>query len=242
MTRRPPSILSVVPTGAGLEVRWEVDSFFDDSAQPEQVLIELNGVPFAQLEGDEESVEIPQAALEALRTTSVGISVTFWWNGDPPEEQQSSVIVTLASAGTGAGSSGAVRPAVTVVGVQPRTLRAPNTITIAWRSDNYNDGNIFWGTEAAPRAFQRSIRPRGTIYHGTFTTDRPVLPKTNHVFAVEVRNTHHSPDWLRTTVVVRSAPNFASLRRFLGASGVSVPASLRAVAGPSIGLRNLMQG
>ena len=47
MTRRPPTILSALATGdGGIEVRWEVDSFFPDSAEPEKVLVNLNGVSY----------------------------------------------------------------------------------------------------------------------------------------------------------------------------------------------------
>jgi hypothetical protein len=50
MTRRPPSILSIASTAeGGLEVKWEVDTFFPDSAPPEKVLIALNGACHFQI-------------------------------------------------------------------------------------------------------------------------------------------------------------------------------------------------
>ena len=63
----------------------------------------------------------------------------------------------VQTGGTG-GNTGvlpAARPIVTVVHVQPRTACAARTrIKIAWQSNNYNDGNIFWGPASAPAAFR----------------------------------------------------------------------------------------
>jgi hypothetical protein len=245
MTRRPPTILSALATdGGGIEVRWEVDSFFPDSAEPEKVLVDLNGRPFKELDGDEHSVTIPKETLATLGTSSAAISISFWWSGSPPEEQQTSVVIPVHTENPGGGGGGvfpAARPVVTVVGVQPRTLQAANSITIAWRSNNYNDGNIFWGPSASPRAFQRNIRPRGEVYHGTFITDQILTSATNYSFTVEVRNTLHSPGWIGTTAVVRSAANFRSLRRFLQASGVALPAALDALLGAERSLRRWLQ-
>lgn len=245
MTRRPPTILSALATdGGGIDVRWEVDSFFPDSAQPEKVLVDLNGVAYTQLGGDEDSVTIPKEKLAALGTPSVAISISFWWSGNPAEEQQSTVGVPLHTENPDGGGTGvypAARPVVTVVGVQPRTLQAANSITIAWRSNNYNDGNIYWGPSTSPRAFQRNIRPRGENYQGTFTTDQTLTSATNYSFTVEVRNTLHSPTWIGTTAVVRSAVNFRSLRRFLQASNVAFPAQLGVLLGAERSLRRWLQ-
>ena len=246
MTRRPPSILTVASTAeGGVEVTWEVDTFFADSAAPEKVLIDLNGVPFDQLDGDETSAEIPAAALTALGTPVVAISVSFWWSGSPAEEQQSVVSVPVATDGTGGGNAGvlpAARPVVTVVHVQPRTVHGPNNIKIAWQSNNYNDGNIFWGPASAPAAFRRSIRPVGEVYSGTFTTDSTLTPATQYVFKVEVRNTLHSPGWISTTVVVRSAADILSVRQFLLASGRPVATGLATLVGPARSLRKMLVG
>jgi hypothetical protein len=242
MARHPPSILSALATAdGGIEVRWEVDSFFPDSAEPEKVLIDLNAVSYKELDGDEDSVTIPRETLAALGTP-VAISISFWWSGNPPEEQQSSVVIPVHTENPGGGGVfPAARPVVTVVAVQPRTLQAANSITIAWRSNNYNDGNIFWGPSASPRAFQRNIRPRGEVYHGTFTTDQILTSATNYSFTVEVRNTLHSPGWIGTTAVVRSAANFRSLRQFLQASRVALPAALKALLGAERSLRRWLE-
>ena len=224
---------------------WEVDTFFADSAAPEKVLIDLNGVPFDQLDGDETSVEIPAEALAALGTPVVAISVSFWWSGSPPEEQQSVVSVPVQTGGTDGGNAGvlpAARPIVTVVHVQPRTVHGPNSIKIAWQSNNYNDGNIFWGPASAPAAFRRSIRPVGEVYSGTFTTDRALTPATQYVFKVEVRNTLHSPTWISTTVLVRSAADTLSVRQFLLASGRPVTTGLASLVGPARSLRKMLVG
>ena len=122
MTRRPPSILSVVSNAeGGLEVKWEVDTFFADSEPPEKVLIDLNGVPFKQLDGDEDSVEIPAATISSLGVQVMAIGVIFWWSGTPPEEQQSVVTVPVGTGGGGGGGTGVV-PARTVQGVSDLDL------------------------------------------------------------------------------------------------------------------------
>ena len=74
------------------------------------MLIDLNGVPFDQLDGDETSVEIPAAALTALGTPVVAISVSFWWSGSPPEEQQSVVSVPVQTAARAAAMPACCRP------------------------------------------------------------------------------------------------------------------------------------
>jgi hypothetical protein len=246
MTRWPPTILSVVPTAdGGIAVTWEVDTFFADAAAPEKVLIDLNGLLFDELDGDETSIEIPAETLAALGTPAVTISISFWWSGSPPEEKQSSVSVPLQTGGPGPGATGvlpAAKPIVSVVRVRPRTLLSANTIEIAWQSNNYNDGNIVWGPASTPTAFRRSIRPRGEVYSGTFVTDQPLAPATQYVFKVEVRNTLHSPTWLSTTVIVRSASDTLSVRQFLVASGRSPTTSLATVVGPTRSLRRMLVG
>jgi hypothetical protein len=246
MTRRPPSILSVASTAdGGVEVTWEVDSFFADSAEPEKVLIDLNGIAFKQLDGDETSVEIPAETLAALGTPVVAIGVSFWWSGSPPEEQQSAVSVPVQTGGPGGGNPGvypAARPIVTVVQVQPRTVHAASSIKIAWRSNNYNDGNIVWGPASAPEAFRHSIPPRGENYSGTFTTDRALIAATQYVFKVEVRNTLHSPTWIATTIVVRSATDTLSVRQFLLANGRPVTTGLATLVGPARSVRAMLVG
>jgi hypothetical protein len=244
MTRRSPTILSALFTADGsIEVTWEVDSFFSDSADPEKVLIDLNGINFTELDGDETSTEIPAAALAPLGA-QVAIGVIFWWDGVPPEEQQSVVVLPLTQ-GAGAGNSGvlpAAKPVVSVVHVRPRTVSAPATIRIAWRSNNYNDGNIIWGPGNAPTAFTHSIRPQGEQYSGEFETNKPLSPATQYIFKVEVRNTLHSPGWISTTIVVRSQPDTLSVRTFLQTSGRPVTTGLATVVGPSKSVRTLLVG
>lgn len=247
MTRRPPTITSVLPTAeGGLEVTWEVDTFFGDSEPPEAVRVDLDGVPFPpELGGDETSVEVPGAALAAVGADGVVVvSVSFAWAGPPAEEQQSSLVVPLRS-GPASGNTGvwpAATPVVTVERVQGRTLQAAPSITIRWRSNNYNDGEIRWGPESAPHAHTTSIRPRGERYEGTFTTDRPIAAATTYRFEVRVVNRHHSPTWVSATAAVRSAPDPTSVRGFLVASGVPVAGGLRARVGPGLSVRRLLRG
>lgn len=245
MSRWAPSIVSVASSdGGGIEVKWEVDSFFADSEPPEKVLIDLNGAPFTQLDGDEDSVEIPAATLTGLGAPSVTIGISFWWSGTPPEEKQSVVTVPLQGPITGgSGVAPAARPIVTVVRVQQRTVQTPASITIGWRSNNYNDGNIHWGPAAIdPAPFHHSIRPVGTVYHGTFTTDRPLDGNARYAFRVEVRNTLHSPTWIGTTIVVRSAPATLSVRKFLLDSGRPASTSLASLVGQPKSLHTLLFG
>jgi hypothetical protein len=221
MVHRPPSILSASSTAHnGIEVKWGVDTFFADSAQPEKVLIDLNGVLFKELDGDENSVEIPAAMIAAAGTPVLVIGVSFWWSGSPTDEQQSVISLPVQ---TGAGASSGVRPAkkpvVTLVHVQNRTAQTASNIEIAWVSDNYNDGNIFWGPASAPSAFKRNIKPVGEVYNGRFTTNQPLSPAIQYVFKVEVRNTLQSPTWISTSIIVRSAADTLSVRQFLQASG-----------------------
>jgi hypothetical protein len=246
MTRWPPTILSVVSTAeGGIAVTWEVDSFFADAAAPEKVLVDLNGLLFEELDGEETSIEIPAETLAALGTPMVAISISFWWSGSPPEEKQSSISVPLQTGGAGPGAAGvlpAAKPVVTLVRVRPRTVLSASTIEIAWQSNNYNDGNILWGPASAPTDFRRSIRPRGEVYSGTFVTDQPLAAATPYLFKVEVRNTLHSPTWLSTTIVVRSAADTLSVREFLLASGTAVTTGLATVVGPSRSLHMLLLG
>jgi hypothetical protein len=251
MTRRPPSILGAFWTSdGGLEVRWEVDQFFTDSAEPEKVLIDLNGAPFEELDGDETSVEVPANTVAAFGAAAIAITVSFWWADSPPEEQRS-VVVVPAQTGAGTGNAGvlpAMKPIVTLLHVQPATAGTRASIKIGWESNNYNDGTIIWGPESAPRSYNRSIRPpNDSVRSGVFTTDQPLSAGTRYVFRVEVRNTLHSPTWLSTTVVVRSAierPAVAptvSVRQFLQASGRPVTSGLASLAGPTRSLRQMLR-
>ena len=244
MARHPPTILSVVSTDdGGISIEWEVDTFFEGSETPDKVLIDLNGLSFQELEGDETSVEIPAATVAQLGP-QVAISISFWWAGPPVEEQMSSVTVAVNQGG-GAGNTGvlpAARPVVTLVRVQARTVSAPASITIAWRSNNYNDGNIFWGPVHEPTAFVRNIRPIGEVYSGEFTTDKPLSASTQYVFKVEVRNTLHSPTWISTTIVVRSAVSTLSVRDFLTTSGRPSTTPLGTVVGADKSVRKMLVG
>jgi len=235
----------------GFDVQWGVDTFFPDSDEPEKVFVDLNGLTFKELDADQDSVEVPLAVINALGSPTVTVSVSFVWSGPPAEELQSSVVMPV---GTGAvtGNAGvfpAMKPIVTLVGIQPRTANKPSAITIAWRTNNHNDGNIFWGPASAPRSFVRNIRPaNASVTSGTFTTDRPLTANTQYFFTVEVRNTLHSRQWLATTVVAKLATEApavvrtSSLRQFLQQTGRPLTSSLAAVVGPTRSLRALILG
>ncbi|MFZ1412803.1 MAG: hypothetical protein WAS07_15240 [Micropruina sp.] len=251
MTRRPPSILGAFPAGdGGIEVRWEVDSFFADSEDPERVLVALNGISFDNLDGSEDSVEIPSATIIALGTAVIVISITFWWSGSPAEQQQSSFPVQVQAAGVESGGVWpAMKPIVTLVSVQARSGATPSRITINWRTNNHNDGNIFWGPQGNQRQFRSNIKPaNASVVSGTFTTDQPLQPATLYFFTVEVINRLHSLTWYGTTLVVRSAaetPTFVpttSLRQFLQRSGRPLTTGVSQVIGTTRSLRKLLLG
>jgi len=245
MTRRPPSIVNVVTTAdGGIKISWEVDSFFPDSEAPEKIRVDLQGIAFSTLDGDTDSEEIPRATVMALNLPVVVVSVSFLWMGPPVEEQQSSALVPV-QVGAGTGRSGvnpAAKPVVSVVHVQPRTRQLASNIRIHWQSNNYNAGKLLWGGPGNARAFERNIGPVGQNYQGTFTTDRPLVPATLYTFTVEVRNTLHSPGWLSTSIVVRSAPDYVSLRKFLIDTGTPVTASVRSLVSAGRSVRHLIIG
>jgi hypothetical protein len=75
-----------------------------------------------------------------------------------------------------------------------------------------------------------------------FVTDQPLAPASRYQFRVEVRNTLHSPTWLATTIVVRSASDTLSVRQFLLASGRPADSSLAPLVGPSRSLHRMLTG
>jgi hypothetical protein len=245
MTRRPPTIVSVTSTAdGGLEAEWEVDAFFGDAEPPERVTLNLNGILYKEFEADETSAEIPAEQLAGLGSL-VTISVSFWWDGSPNEEQQSSIVVPInqGSVPPPTGVHPASRAVVRLVRVQPRTLAVSASITVAWRGNNYNGANLYWGpTATAPAQHARGINPVGERYEGEFTTDQPVLPSTQYTFRVDVRNTLHSPNWLSTTIIVRSAPGGFSVREFLIASNRPPSTGLASLVGPDKSIHKMLLG
>jgi hypothetical protein len=246
MARRPPEILSVTSSAeGGMTVTWQVDEFFGDSEAGEKVLVELNGLAFQELDGDETSVDVDGDTLARFAPGLLTVGVIFWWSGNPAEEQHSAIQVPLHSSTVPPGNQGiapAAKPVVTIVRVQPRTAAAPSQVTIAWKSNNYNDGNIHWGPQAAPRQFTHNIRPVGTVYEGTWTTDRPLASATGYVFTVSVRNTLHSPPWIETSIVAMTAADVLSVRAFLVASGAPPTGGVRAAMGAERSVHRWLTG
>lgn len=243
MTRRPPDLVSVTssPDG-GLTVTWALDTFYPDSEPGEKVLVSLDGALHQTLDGDETSADVAKELLEALGTHLLTIGIAYWWSGDPPEEQATAVQVPLYGGTGGGGVYPAAKPVVTVEAVRARTPHAPSSVTIRWKSNNYNDGRILWGPQSAPRQASSSIRPRGEVYEGTWTTDQPLQPATLYSFTVSVRNTLHSPGWIETTVVVRTPPNRLSVRDFLIAGGLPPVTGVRAAMGAERSVRRWLTG
>ena len=148
---------------------------------------------------------------------------------------------TIAGAIQG-GVHPAAPPQVNVVRVVPRTATNPASITLAWKSNNYNDGNIRWGPESNPGAFRHGIRPVGEVYSGQFTTDAALTPGARYVFRVEVRNTLHSPGWIASTITVTVPAALWSVRGFLQLSGKPVDRGIAAFVGPSRSVRTWIRG
>lgn len=243
MTRHPPSIDSVVPTDGGLTVDWSVDDFFADSESPDKVRVDLNGVVFRELAGDSTELQVPKASILALGASEVMVSVSFLWNGSPSEElQTTSPPIPVNSGSTTVGGGLPPPPTVHVEKVQGRTLNSQASITLSWASNNYNDANVFWGTQSQQPKFQTRIPPHGDVYHGTFTTDKPLIGGEFYVFDFQVRNTMLSPTWFSTKIVVRALPDVSSVRKFMQVSGLPGSATLRTIVGSGGRMRPLLFG
>lgn len=244
VTRRPPDILGVVALpGGGLEVRWGTDTFFGDSEDPERVLVALNGQVFDTLDGDETSATIDAEQVTSRAPGVLTIGIIYWWSGSPEETQQAAVQIPLSGA-PGAGQADvdpAKQPEVGVA-VEPRTPTTPLRLRVTWTSHNYNDGEIVWGPQSAPEQHRHSIRPRGTVYHGTWTTDQPVAPQTLYRASVRVRNTLHSPTWLSTSAWVRTPDAVLSVRAFLIAGRHAPAAGLRSAMGAERSVHRWLAG
>ncbi|MFI1622548.1 hypothetical protein ACH4VT_37155 [Streptomyces lydicus] len=244
MTRHPPAIKSVVPTDGGdLDVEWSVDDFFPDSESPDKVRIDLNGKFFRELEGSSTEVQVPKSAILALGAPEVSVSVSFFWDGSPSQELQTTAPAITVNGGAPATGGGLPPPPrVRIDKVQGRTLHSEPSITLSWASFNYNDANIFWGTVSQSPQFKVHIPPHGDVYHGTFTTDRPLLAGELYVFDFQVRNTMLSPTWFSTKVAVRVPANISSVRKFMKSSGLPASTNLRSFAGSGQSVRQLLFG
>jgi hypothetical protein len=102
MARRPPEIVSAIPNQVGgLRVEWRVDQFYSDSEPGEKVLIEVNGILEATLDGTESSYDIAKDTIQRFRLQripSLTVGIIFWWgDGSAAEEQQSVITVSLGA-------------------------------------------------------------------------------------------------------------------------------------------------
>ncbi|MGW0885845.1 hypothetical protein [Streptomyces sp. NPDC002671] len=244
MTRHPPAIESVAPTDDGnLAVEWSVDDFFADSESPDKVRIDLNGILFRELDGNSTEVQVPKAVILAFGAPEIFVSVSFFWDGSPSQELQTTAPPITVNGGAPATGGGLPPPPrVHIDKVQGRTLHSEPSITLSWASNNYNDANIFWGTVSQSPKFQVRIPPHGDVYHGTFTTNRPLLAGELYVFDFQVRNTTLSQTWFSTKVVVRVPVNISSVRKFMKISGLPTATNLRSLAGPGQSVRELLLG
>lgn len=139
------------------------------------------------------------------------------------------------------------RVQINVESAEPATLLHSNQITISWSSSNYTEGQVLWGPQASPHQNVYSFLPghKGTDpdYTGKFTATI-AANQANQVFSftVQVRNQLQDASlWFGNTVTVRSARNYYSLRQFLLANNVPLPASVRQYLHGTNSLRTLMQ-
>jgi hypothetical protein len=137
-------------------------------------------------------------------------------------------------------------PLITVQQPIPATLNHANQITIGWQSNDYTDGQVLWGPLTNPQQTVSSFNAgdSGNVpdYTGTYTTDIPSnLAGQLMEFTVQVRNTFQDAKlWFPSHVLVRSAQNYTSLRKFLEASNVAPSTGIKQYFIGTTSLRALM--
>ncbi|MFJ5307971.1 hypothetical protein [Streptomyces sp. NPDC088350] len=242
MSRKPPAnIVGSFTDEGALHLEWDLDRFFPDPEEPDNVWVELpHGIATPIMDGSVRSADLPKAALQPYAGTLVTGDVVFKWNG-PPDDVQAGAFQVVVPGGGSPGNPEPV-PRVPVLGLvdrQPRTLGHENLITISWASYSYTSGTIFWGPDDQPRHYSHGIDASGARYSGTFTTDHPLRPRTPYRFLVQVTNAFEHRT-VEARITVESAANFTSVRQFLAASGVHTPTGLRRPLGRVRGLRAAM--
>jgi hypothetical protein len=138
-------------------------------------------------------------------------------------------------------------PQIKVESAEPATLLHPNQITISWSSSAYTDGQVLWGPQTNPQQNVYSFKAvdKGNVpdYTGKYTATIPAnLANQVFSFTVQVRNQFQDARrWFGNTVKVLSARNYYSLRQFLLANNVPLPAGIRQYLHGTNSLRTLMQ-
>ncbi|MET8681977.1 hypothetical protein ABZW18_31465 [Streptomyces sp. NPDC004647] len=237
MSRKPPTISALYLQNDGsLHIEWDLDSFFENPEEPDEVWVELpGGIVSEVMAGGTRKFDVPAVVVEAYMGTVLNGSVVFKWNENPDNVQGSAFSYPLTSGVPGQSGSTPSVPTVKLLERAPKTLQHENLITISWASYSYTRGNIIWGPQNNPRLFTHNIDPHGTVYSGEFTTDRPLAPQATYQFLVQVTNAFHNKT-VETPIRVGSVANFSSVRQFLAASGIPTPAGLR---GPLHGSHSL---
>ncbi|WP_329391822.1 hypothetical protein OG625_40895 (plasmid) [Streptomyces sp. NBC_01351] len=230
MSRKPPTITVQYLKGDGsLHLEWDLDRFFPDPEDPDEVWIELPAGPVTgPMDGREvREIDLPASTVQPYAGTVLGGSVVFKWTGPPDDVQGSAFAIALPGGGSPAPPAQVpFVPQLQVLAREPKTLRNENRITIGWASYSYNKGNIFWGPADQPRLHTHNIDPHGAKYSGTFTTDRPLRPRTAYRFTVQVTNGFEHRT-VEAEITATSAANHISVRQFLRESGVPTPTGLR---------------
>jgi hypothetical protein len=222
-----------------LSVDWEVDDIFEDSEAPDDTFVQFAGGNVRELGAQARSADVPQAELRPYAGQVVSFTITFKWNGPPDDLKSSSVAIAVPSEFST--SHGPAPPTLSILATEPKTLQHENRIKIAYSSWSYTDGNIDWGDSGSALPYHHSIKPTSTTYSGTFITDVPLLSNRLYEFKVAVINSFQDNVWHSSSLHVRSAPNFRSLREFLRASGVPLPGGLMAsMKGRTRSLRDLL--
>lgn len=225
-------------TDGSLTVSWEVETFFDDSEAPDDVVVQLDGAQYQDMGAAGRTITIPPKDLKRFQGTVLNVTVVFVWSGSPNDSKASTVPVPISGA-TPTQGSGPTKPTVTIVSATPQTLKQPNQLTVGWSSNSYNDGNIVWGPISNPKLWSHSIKPKSAVYKGQWTTDQALVPHAAYSFTVQVKNSLTTNAWVETTIGAKSAANFHSLRQFLSASGVS-GSSVRTAFGHARSIRQAM--
>lgn len=242
MANRPPDITTWSWNDGTLTVNWEVDTFFGDSSDPDDVSVELDNATYKDhLGADARSIVIPSKDLAGL-PPSFSVTVVFEW----PEENdsQGSSINLEKPASFQPGDPGSPqKPTLGVVAISPKTIQNANQITISYTSYSYTEGEIDWGISGSAPSFKHPFTPGyngpNVDYSGQFTTDQTLQPGAKYSFDVWVRNDQGTNTPVSSTITVSSAQNYHSVRNFLVASGATFPASLRTL-GLVGGLRSSM--
>lgn len=227
--------------GGDIHVEWEVDDFYENSNHPDAVLVVLGGYS-TTLDGAARDCDIPvqQSIAPYPPGTVVDGFVGFLWQEAPGDQKRTVFYVQVPTVAMWRPAEGPPAPMLSVVATHPKTLHKENRITISWHSYSYNDAEILWGPQEDHRLHRKRVKPKGAVYHGKFTTNVPLAPRTRYLFVVRVKNSLTTNRWVETSIGVTSTHNCSSVVEFLQLSGIGLPAELGAEIGRGYSMRETM--